>query len=102
MNDLIVRVLHYPPGASKWNPVEHRLFGPISQNWAGQPLDSYGKMLDYIRTTTTQAGRKVSARLLRKRYEKGIEVTAEEMAEVNLRRARVLPEWNYSILPRWN
>jgi hypothetical protein len=99
---VIVHVLHYPPGASKWNPVEHRLFGPISQNWAGQPLDSYEKMLNYIRTTTTKTGLSVSACLLTKRYDKGIKICPEQMAQLNLRRARVLPHWNYTIFPRWN
>lgn len=100
--NLTVHVSHYPPRASKWNPIEHRLFSFISKNWAGQPLTSYEKMLNYIRTTTTDAGLKVRACLLRKRYEKGIEISDEQMKQINLRRGRVLPDWNYSIRPRLN
>jgi hypothetical protein len=99
---LTVRVSHYPPGASKWNPVEHRLFSAISNNWAGQPLDSYEKMLKYIRTTTTQSGLKVCARLLRKQYNTGVKIDPEQMAQVRLRPSRVLPRWNYAIRPHSN
>lgn len=100
--NLTVRVTHYPPRASKWNPIEHRLFSFISKNWAGQPLTSYEKMLKYIRTTRTQTGLRVRACLLQKRYEKGIEISNEQMNEINLRRGRVLSQWNYTIRPRPN
>jgi hypothetical protein len=97
-----VHVAHYPPGASKWNPIEHRLFSFVSKNCAGQPLTSYEKMLNYIRTTKTQTGLKVRASLLNKRYSTGVEVTDEQMNQVNLRRGRVLSQWNYTIRPRHN
>src|SRR5438046_1450827 len=76
---LTVSVSHYPPGASKWNPIEHRLFCQISKNWAGQPLKSFQTALNYIRTTPALTGLKVRARLLRKKYEKGEKISAQEM-----------------------
>lgn len=99
---IAVRVAHYPPGASKWNPVEHRLFSFISKNWAGQPLTSYEKVLNYIRTTRTKTGLSVRATLLPKRYLRGIKVTDEQMRAIRLTGARVLPRWNYTIRPREN
>mgnify|MGYP001594571966 FL=1 len=94
-----VQVAHYPPGASKWNPIEHRLFSFISKNWAGQPLISYETVLNYIRTTKTETGLKVRACLLPKSYEKGIQIRDEDMNRINLRRGRVLSNWNYKIRP---
>ena len=99
---LKVRVCHYPPGASKWNPIEHRLFSFISINWAGQPLESYSTMLNFIRTTKTEQGLQVRALLNQNQYTKGIKVTDEQMDQIRLKRARVNPEWNYSIVPaKW-
>ena len=72
---LDVTVAHYPPGASKWNPIEHRLFSEISKNWAGRPLDSYETILNFIRTTKTKTGLKVNARLVKKQYPKGIKIS---------------------------
>lgn len=97
-----VDVAHYPPGASKWNPIEHRLFSFISKNWAGQPLRSYETVLNYIRTTRTQTGLVVRAVLLPKKYEAGVKVSDEEMRELRLAGARVLPRWNYSFRPHDN
>lgn len=94
-----VSVCHYPPGASKWNPVEHRLFSFISLNWAGIPLRSYDIMLKYIRNTTTKKGLKVDAFLNRKKYKKGIKINDSEMNAINLKRYQFLPEWNYTISP---
>jgi hypothetical protein len=99
---LAVHVCHYPPGASKWNPVEHRLFSYISINWAGQPLTSYDKMLNFLRTTRTETGLRVRACLLQKRYEKGITISEEQIQQLNLRPGTLLPEWNYAIRPRSN
>lgn len=99
---IAVHVAHYPPRASKWNPIEHRLFSFISKNWAGQPLTSYEKMLNYIRTTKTKTGLKVRASLLEKHFPTGVEITDEQMDEINLRRGRVLSSWNYTIRPRPN
>ena len=95
-----VMVCHYPTGASKWNPIEHRLFSYISMNWAGKPLRSFEKMLGYIRGTTTEAGLKVKAFLIDRVYEKGIKVSNQEMKALNLQRRRVCPTWNYTIKPR--
>lgn len=95
-----VMVCHYPTGASKWNPIEHRLFSYISLNWAGKPLRSLETMLGYIRGTTTETGLKVRAFLVDRVYEKGIKVSNQEMKALNLQRRRVCPTWNYVIRPR--
>lgn len=94
-----VTVCHYPPGASKWNPIEHRLFSAVSKNWAGRPLDSYDTMLNYIRTTTTDTGLRVKATLLEGEYSTGIKLSDDQMSAVNLRPHRILPAWNYTIRP---
>ncbi len=96
---LKVRVCHYPPGASKWNPIEHRVFPFITANWAGEPLVSYETMLKRIRTTKTKAGLKIRACLIAKQYEKGIKVSDEQMRNLSLKPYRVNPSWNYSIAP---
>lgn len=95
-----VMVCHYPTGASKWNPIEHRLFSYISLNWAGKPLRSVETMLGYIRGTTTEAGLNVRAFLMDRVYEKGLKVSDQEMKTLNLQRRRVCPTWNYMIKPR--
>ena len=97
---LEVMVCHYPTGASKWNPIEHRLFSFISLNWAGEPLHSFAALLGFIRDTTTQTGLKVKATLLDRKFEKGIKVADKAMATLNLVRRRVCPNWNYVIEPR--
>jgi hypothetical protein len=97
---LTVTVAHYPTGASKWNPIEHRLFSEISRNWAGEPLDSYQKILNYARTTRTQTGLQVSAYLDRRNYPCGLKPTPEEVASLRLRRHETLPNWNYTIKPQ--
>ena len=81
---LNVTVAHYPSGASKWNPIEHRLFSEISKNWAARPLDSYETILKYLRTTTTTTGLRVRAHLVRKAYKKGVKITREQMDELDL------------------
>lgn len=96
---LVVNVCHYPTGASKWNPVEHRLFGPISVNWAGTPLRSPEVMLSCLRGTTTQGGLQVSAQWQPRVYPKGVKVTRAEMDRVHLHRGDLCPRWNYSIVP---
>ena len=95
-----VMVCHYPTGASKWNPIEHRLFSYISINWAGKPLRSFQAMLHLIRGTTTEAGLQVKAFLLNPVYETGIKVSNKEMDALNLQRRSVCPNWNYVIKPR--
>lgn len=96
---LRVTLCHYPPGASKWNPIEHRLFSEISNNWAGKPLTSYETVLKYIRRTKTSGGLKVKACLLRKKYAKGERVPKDEMAKIKLTRHKTLPQWNYTLTP---
>ena len=96
---LTVTVAHYPPGASKWNPIEHRLFSEVSKNWAGRPLDSLETILKYARTTTTSTGLRVRAQLVRRCYEKGIKITDAEMRELAITKDEALPKWNYTIVP---
>ena len=99
-DDLTITVCHYPRGASKWNDIEHRLFGPITHNWAGQPLRSLDLMLNAIRGTTTNRGLRVTARLDPRKYPKKIKVPDREMRELNLHRHTTCPDWNYTIRPR--
>jgi hypothetical protein len=97
---LEITVSHYPTGASKWNAVEHRLFGPVSINWSGIPLTSLDHMLSLLRGTTTKSGLKVTAVRNTKRYQKGIRITKQEMHELNIQYHDVCPNWNYTIIPR--
>jgi hypothetical protein len=97
---LRVVVGHYPPGCSKWNPIEHRLFSFISLNWAGKPLRSFETILNYIRGTTTAQGLEVRAELIEQEFAKGQSVSEAEMAQLALRPAAVLSNWNYRIEPR--
>jgi Rhodopirellula transposase DDE domain len=97
---LEITVCHYPKGASKYNPVERRLFSRISANWAGKPLRSYGVILAYVRGTKTETGLRVEARLNRGRYRTKIKVSDREMRGLKLRRHRTCPQWNYTIKPR--
>ena len=96
---LIITVTHYPPGASKWNPIEHRLFGAINENWAGEPLVSYETILKYIRTTRTETGLHCRARLDTKEYSNNQRVTPQGKARVRLKRRAIRPELNYTIHP---
>ena len=96
---LSVTVAHYPPGASKWNPIEHRFFSELSKNWAGRPLDSTETILKYARTTTTSNGLRVRAHLVRRRYEKGIKISDAQMQELAITKDEALPTWNYTIAP---
>jgi Rhodopirellula transposase DDE domain len=97
---LQIDVLHLPPGASKWNKIEHRLFSYISINWRGKPLTSHQVIIDLIAATTTSTGLTVYARLDENDYPKGIKVTAKQLAAVNLTRHAFHGEWNYTIAPR--
>lgn len=96
---LTVTVAHYPSGASKWNPVEHRLHSEISKNWAGQPLESLETILNYINTTTTSTGLKVQASLVKKKYEKGVKISNAEFHKIPIMYDDALPRWNYSLMP---
>ena len=96
---LTLTVAHYPTGASKWNPIEHRLFSEISKNWAGEPLDSYQKILNFIRSTKTDTGLAVTAHLDRRNYPTGTEPTPEQLQSLRLKPHEILPKWNYTISP---
>lgn len=99
---LAVTVCHFPTGASKWNPIEHRLFSEISKHWAGQPLDSYATVLRLIGSTTTQTGLQVRSQLITKSYPTNRKVSDLQMQSLNLDKHSVLPLWNYTISPREN
>jgi len=96
---LQIRVLHYPPGTSKWNKVEHRLFSYISINWRAKPLVSRQVVIDLIAATTTSTGLKVYARLDENTYPTKIKVTDEQLAAVQIKGDHFHPEWNYTIIP---
>ena len=98
-NNLEVTVAHYPTGASKWNPVDHRLFSAVSCNWAGEPLTCYDKMLRLIEATTTEQRLVVKATLTQKVYLTQIKISNEQMAALNLQKHTTLPQWNYTIQP---
>jgi hypothetical protein len=100
--DIAITVTHYPPGVSKWNLIEHRMFCVISHNWAGQPLVSYETVLKFIRTSKTETGFHCSAYFDRKHYQTKRKVTPEEKANVNLHPHKLFPEWNYTIRPNPN
>jgi hypothetical protein len=104
--DLEVTVCHYPRGASKWNPVEHRLFSQISRNWAGMPLRTPELVLALLRGTRTDAGLEVTAEWLDRKYRRGVVVSDAEMTELNIEHHATCPQWNYTIKPRdaqwWN
>ena len=88
---------HYPTGASKWNWGEHRLFSAISANWAGEPLTSYTKMLNFLEATTTQQGSVVKAILCETHYQTGLKISDEQMDCLNLYQHDTLPQWNYTV-----
>ena len=101
---LVITVCHYPTGASKWNPVEHRLFGPISTNWAGIPLSTPEVMLACLRGTRTKTGLRVTAEWHSRCYAKGVKVTNAEVNGLHILAHDTCPRWNYSIEPSylWN
>jgi hypothetical protein len=97
---LVIQVCHFPPGTSKWNKVEHRLFSFISSNWRGEPLRDYETIVRLIASTTTAKGLTVSCRLDRRRYPPGRKISDEELARINITPQRFHGEWNYTIRPR--
>ena len=97
---LAMTVCHFPPGTSKWNKIEHRLFSFISSNWRGEPLRDYETIVRLIARTTTAKGLKVTCRLDRRKYPTGRKVTDEEMKRVNLERSKFHGDWNYTIRPQ--
>ena len=97
---LVLHVHHYPPGTSNWNRIEHRMFCHITQNWRGRPLTDRLAIVELIGATTTKTGLKVECALDTRIYEKGVKVSAAEMAALNIIGEDFHPEWNYTINPR--
>lgn len=97
-----ISVCHYPPGTSKWNKIEHRLFSFISLNWQGEPLVSYETVVKLIGSTTTKKGLRVKAKLDKRKYQPGEKITDEEMEGLNIEYHDINPQWNYTIKPRKN
>jgi hypothetical protein len=96
---LTLEVCHFPPGTSKWNKIEHRLFSFISLNWRGKPLENYESVIELIAATTTNTGLNVYARLDNTTYPQKIKITDEQIAAVNINGHQFHPEWNYQITP---
>ena len=99
-HDLTIHVSHFPPGTSKWNKIEHRLFSFITQNWRGKPLITYQTVIDLIAGTTTRNGLTVQATLDRRKYHTGIKVSESMMSSLNIHGCHFHGDWNYTILPR--
>jgi hypothetical protein len=97
---LVIHVHHYPPGTSKWNKIEHRLFCHITQNWRGRPLTDRLAVVELIGATTTKTGLKVESALDTRTYQKGIKVTKAQMKGLDIAGDQFHPEWNYTIRPR--
>lgn len=97
---LEITVCHYPPGTSKWNPIEHRLFSQIAATWAGHVLSTLLVLLGFICRTTTTTGLKVTATHFQRTYQTGLKVTQAEFKTIQLTRHDVCPKWNYTIRPR--
>lgn len=100
LTGLQIQVSHFPPGTSKWNKIEHRMFAFISKNWRGRPLVSYETILHLIAHTKTKTGLKIKAKLTRKTYPTGVKVSAVELAKLNLKPAAFHGDWNYSLSPQ--
>lgn len=96
---LTISVCHFPPGTSKWNKVEHRLFSFISSNWRGEPLLDYETIVNLIARTTTSKGLKVTCQLDRRKYPIGKKISEEEMKKIKLKKHKFHGEWNYAICP---
>ena len=95
-----ITVLHFPPGTSKWNKIEHRLFSFISKNWRGRPLVSLAVIINLISATRTEKGLKVDCIIDEKEYKKGLEVTDKEFEAINIQQHKFHGEWNYTIMPQ--
>ena len=94
-----ITIAHYPPGTSKWNKIEHKMFSFISMNWKGKPLKNYETIINLISSTKTKSGLKVKAKLDKKKYEKGIKVSKEDFDKIQLNFHKKFPQWNYTIRP---
>ena len=97
--ELKISVCHFPPGTSKWNKIEHKMFSYITKNWRGKPLITRETVVKLIANTKTTKGLEIRAMLDENFYEKGIKVADEELATVNLVKADFHGEWNYTIMP---
>lgn len=97
---LTLHVSHFPPGTSKWNKIEHRMFSFISQNWRGRPLIDSASVVNLIANTKTKSGLQIRAKLDERSYQKGIKISDEELASVSLKKEKFHGEWNYKILPK--
>ena len=95
-----IHVSHFPPGTSKWNKIEHRMFSFISQNWRAKPLINRATVVNSIGSTTTKTGLKITARLDETLYQKAIKVSDKELADVYLQKENFHGEWNYKIFPK--
>ena len=98
--ELEIAVCHFPPGTSKWNKIEHRLFSFVSQNWRGKPLVSHEVIVNLIAATTTKTGLKITCELDRNVYPLGTKISKTEIEEIHLQRDAFHGEWNYTISPR--
>jgi hypothetical protein len=94
-----ITVCHYPPGTSKWNPIEHKMFSHISINWRGKPLRTFDDAVNYIRATTTKTGLAIDADIDTNTYEKGIKISSAQLRAVNIKKHDFHGEWNYTISP---
>ena len=99
---ITVAVCHYPPGTSKWNKIEHRMFCHITENWRGKPLVSHEVIVNLIGNTTTKTGLRIQADLDHRSYRTGIKISEQELEELHLEKSEFHGEWNYRILPRPN
>ncbi len=97
---LRVKVCHFPPGTSKWNQIEHRMFCHITENWRGRPLRSLGVVVNLIGNTTTRAGLRIVAELDPGSYETGIKVSDQQLAAVRIKKDEFHGDWNYTTSPR--
>ncbi|MEK6948620.1 MAG: ISAzo13 family transposase [Nanoarchaeota archaeon] len=94
-----ISVSHFPPGTSKWNKIEHRLFSFISKNWRAKPLTCHKIIVNLISSTTTETGLKVKCRLNKKKYPKGIKISDQQLLKINIKRDNLMGDWNYTIFP---
>jgi len=95
-----IEVCHFPPGTSKWNKIEHRVFCHITRRWRGEPLESYQIVVALIGTTRSETGLEVHATLDENEYPKGIKVSSDQFSTINLKPSKFHGEWNYVIVPR--
>ena len=96
---LAITVCHFPPGTSKWNKIEHRLFSHIAMNWRGTPLVSLAAIVSLITSTHSRSGLRVRSEIDRRRYSDGVKVTDAQMATIRLQRHEFHGEWNYTVYP---